>query len=86
MTEKVLGIINRQKARIKELEEKHAEDERVLNDRVQESVNAVSKADQKYICTLERSIAAKDVERRKVIAKIATGTIRGNKGICKINY
>lgn len=70
LTEKVLGIINRQKARIKELEEKHAEDERVLNDRVQESVNAVSKADQKYICTLERSIAAKDVERERLLQKL----------------
>ncbi len=67
---KALDLISRQKARIKELEEKHAEDERVLNDRVQESVNAVSKADQKYICTLERSIAAKDVERERLLQKL----------------
>ncbi len=64
------NTINRQKAEIEELKEKHAEDERVLNDRVQESVNAVSKADQKYICALERSIAAKDVERERLLQKL----------------
>lgn len=68
--ESTLNLINRQKARIKELEEKHAKDERVLNDRVQESVNAVSKADQKYICALERSIAAKDVKRERLLQKL----------------
>lgn len=68
--ESTLDLINRQKARIKELEEKHAKDERVLNDRIQESVNAVSKADQKYICALERSIAAKDVERERLLQKL----------------
>ncbi|MBC8597455.1 hypothetical protein [Qingrenia yutianensis] len=66
----VLSLANRQKAEIEELKEKHAEDERVLNDRVQESVNAVSKADQKYICALERSITAKDVEIERLLQKL----------------
>ena len=42
----------------------------MLNDRVQESVNAVSKADQKYICALERSITAKDVEIERLLQKL----------------
>lgn len=64
------GMIDYQKAEIEELKEKHAENERVLNDRVQESVNAVSKADQKYICTLERSIAAKDEKIERLLQKL----------------
>lgn len=79
----VFDLINRQKARIKELEEKHAEDERVLNDRVQELVNAVSKADQKYICTLERSIAAKDVERERLLQKLQQAQSEAIKGFAE---
>lgn len=65
-----VDLINRQKARIKESEEKHAENEELLNDRIQESVNAVSEADQKYICALERSIAAKDVKIERLLQKL----------------
>lgn len=64
------NMIVYQKAEIEELKEKHAEDERVLNDRIQESVNAVSEADQKYIRTLERSIAAKDVKIERLLQKL----------------
>lgn len=70
MLNAISDLINRQKERIKESEEKLAENEELLNDRIQESVNAVSEADQKYICALERSIAAKDVERERLLQKL----------------
>lgn len=39
----------------------------MTNDRVQESVNAVSKADAKYIAALKMSIAAKDVKIERLL-------------------
>ena len=49
------NIINCQKARIEELQEKSVLDDKLLNDRVQEAVNSVSKANQKYVDALEKA-------------------------------
>ncbi len=45
-----------EKAEIERLQEKSREDDKLLNDRVQEAVNAVSKANQKYVDSLEKRI------------------------------
>ena len=51
-----LDLINRQKAEVERLREKQVEDEKLLNDRVIESVNAVSQAHLKYENALEEQI------------------------------
>lgn len=51
-----LDLINRQEAKIERLKEKSREDDKLLNDRVQEAVNAVSEANQKYVDSLEKRI------------------------------
>ena len=55
--EELLKNNNRLQVEVDELKEKRAEDEKILNDRVIEAVNAVSNAHQKYIDTLEKALA-----------------------------
>lgn len=49
-----LDYINRQKAEIDRWKEKSIVDDKLLNDRVQEAITTVSKANQKYVETLEK--------------------------------
>ena len=65
-----VDFINRQKAEVEELKEKRVADGELLNDRIQESVNAVIEADQKYINVLENSIATKDVKIERLLQKL----------------
>ena len=58
----VLDLINRQKAEIEELKAKIIADDKLLNDRVQEAVNFVSKANQKYVDALEKAFNDKVAE------------------------
>jgi hypothetical protein len=58
-----------QKAEIERLREKQTEDEKLLNDRVIESVNAVSKAHLKYENALEEQIKTVKAEAVKEFAK-----------------
>lgn len=60
--------LNRQKAEIERLKEKAVEDEKLLNDRVIESVNAVSKAHLKYENALEEQIKTTKAEAIKEFA------------------
>lgn len=57
-----LNLIDSQKAEIERLKNKILEDDILLNDRVQEAVNVVSNADQKYIDALEEEINNKIAE------------------------
>lgn len=50
------------KIKVDEIEEKRAEDDRLLNNRVIESVNAVSNAHLKYIDSLEKALKEKATE------------------------
>lgn len=52
----------RQKAEIERLEERHLSDDKLLNDRVQEAINAVSKANQKYVDALEKGFNDRTAE------------------------
>ena len=63
-----LALINLQKAEIERLREKQAEDEKLLNDRVVESVNAVSQAHLKYENALEEQIKTVKAEAIKEFA------------------
>lgn len=60
--EENLNIINRQKAEIERLQGKSIADDKLLNDRVQEAVNSVSKANQKYVDALEKAFNNKVAE------------------------
>lgn len=60
-----LDLINRQKAEIERLREKRVEDEKLLNDRVVELVNAVSQAHLKYENALEEQIKTVKAEAIK---------------------
>jgi chromosome segregation ATPase len=54
--------IAEQKAEIERLEEKSRIDDKLLNDRVQEAVNSVSIANQKYVDALEKALNNKIAE------------------------
>ena len=62
MQNAVIDLINRQKAEIEELKAKIIADDKLLNDRVQEAVNFVSKANQKYVDALEKAFNDKVAE------------------------
>ncbi len=62
LLEEVGYLLNRQKAEIERLEEKSRGDDKLLNDRVQEAVNSVSKANQKYVDALEKAFNNKVAE------------------------
>ena len=61
-----LDLINRQDAKIEQLEKQHIEDDKLLNDRVQEAVNAVSKANQKYVDSLEKAFNDRTAEKQNL--------------------
>ena len=78
MIEDALDLINRQQAGIEELKAKRLEDDKLLNDRVQDSVNSVSNANDKYVKALERVFNDKVAELRtanKVIDRIEAENI-----------
>lgn len=68
-TDIVLDLINRQKAEITELESKIAFDEELLNKRVQDAVNSVDKANQRYIDRLEVMLKTAKPEAYKEFAE-----------------
>lgn len=68
MTADALDLINRQRGEIERMEEKNIENERFLNVRVMESVNAVSEAHRKYERALEECIKSTKAEAVKEFA------------------
>ena len=56
-------------AEIKILQEKSVADDKLLNDRVQEAVNSVSKANQKYVDALEKAFNEKVAELKTAKTK-----------------
>lgn len=63
------SIINSRQTEIERLQEKNIEDNRLLNDRVIESVNVVSKAHLKYEKALEERLKTAKAEARKEFAE-----------------
>ena len=57
-----LDTIKEQESDIEELKEKIIIDNKLLNDRVQEAINSVSKANQKYVDVLEKAFNDKVAE------------------------
>ena len=66
LVKSALDLINRQDAKIEQLEKQHIEDDKLLNDRVQEAVNAVSKANQKYVDSLEKAFNDRTAEKQNL--------------------
>ena len=65
----ILDLINRQKAEVERLQEKSIADDKLLNDRIQEAVNSVSKANQKYVDALEKAFNDKVQELKTAKAE-----------------
>lgn len=57
-----LDLIKQQQEEIEELKAKIIADDKLLNDRVQEAINSVSKANQKYVDVLEKAFNDKVAE------------------------
>lgn len=68
--EKIIDLINRQKEENERLKNKILEDDRLLNDRVQESINAVCSANQKYVDALEKAFNDRTAELQTAKAEI----------------
>ena len=64
-----LDLINRYQAENERLKEKSITDDKLLNDRVQEAVNAVSKANQKYVDALEKAFNDRTAELKTAKAE-----------------
>ena len=55
-------VVNRQEEEIERLKEKSIEDDKLLNDRIQEAITSVSKANQKYVDALENAFNDRTAE------------------------
>lgn len=67
--DELLDLINRLQAKNEGLKEKSIADDKLLNDRVQEAITTVSKANQKYVDALERAFNDKVAELKTVKAE-----------------
>ena len=85
-----LDLIKRQKAEIEELKEKNFENEKPLNDRVVEAVNAVSEAHRKYERALEGQIktieTAKAEAIKEFVERLCEGRVSNDPVVISARY